>query len=248
MSIATTEHTVRAFDAELHALTRMMSELGGHAESQIIWAVDALVKRDLDRGKRVVRADAGLDHLQCEIEQRAIELIATRQPMAVDLREIIAILRIVRELERVGDLAKNIGKRVAALGSTHLPRQPLRGLMHMSTLAAHQLKDALDSHAARDSRKAMNVWRSDEEVDSLYTSLFRELLTYIMEDPGIVVSGLHLLFCAKNLERVGDHATNIAESVYYLVEGRSLGDERPKVDPLAAVAFTLGTPSTAPVG
>jgi phosphate transport system protein len=230
MSIAITEHTLKAFDADLQELTRMVAEMGGLAERQIIEAVEALKTGDRDRGQRVAGADAELDIRQREIEHKAIATIATRQPMAVDLREIVGVLRIANDLERIGDLAKNTAKRVIALNGEHMPRRVLRGVLHMTDLALGLLRDVLDSYAERDSRKAVEVWRRDEEIDSMYTSLFRELLTYMMEDPGTLAFGVHLLFCAKNIERIGDHATNIAESVYFIIEGLSFSDERPKAD------------------
>jgi phosphate transport system protein len=228
--MATTDHTIKAFDADLQELTRMIAEMGGYAERQFIEAVDALVKRDRERGQRVASADAVLDAQQREIELKAIATIAMRQPMAVDLREIVGVLRIAGDLERIGDLAKNIGKRVVALTGENMPRRALRGVVHMTGLASGLLRDVLDSYAERDSKKAIDVRNRDEEIDSMYTSLFRELLTYMMEDPGTVAFGIHLLFCAKNIERMGDHATNIAESVYYIVEGHTFANERPKAD------------------
>jgi phosphate transport system protein len=150
--------------------------------------------------------------------------------MAVDLREIVAALRIANDLERIGDLAKNIGKRVIALGSEFHPQKLMRGLEHMADLVLVQIKDVLDSYARRDVGKALAVWRGDEEVDAVNNSLFRELLTYMLEDPRNITVCIHLLFCAKNIERMGDHATNIAETVHYMVEGRVLADERPKGD------------------
>jgi phosphate transport system protein len=150
--------------------------------------------------------------------------------MAVDLRDIVGILRIAGELERIGDLAKNIGKRVVTLNGEHLPRKALRGVKHISSLVQSQLRNVLDSFARRDVSMAVAVWTKDEEIDALYTSLFRELLTYMMEDPETVTFGIHLLFCAKNIERMGDHATNIAEAVHYMIEGHSFPDERPKAD------------------
>jgi phosphate transport system protein len=228
--MATTEHTLKAFDADLQELTRLIAEMGGYAERQIIDAVDALMKRDLDQGQRVAGADVALDMRQREIEQKAIESLATRQPMAVDLREIVGVLRIANDLERIGDLAKNIGKRVVALNGENLPRRPLRGVVHMANLAVGLLRDVLDSYVERDSKKAFDVWNRDEEIDWMNTSLFREVLTYMMEDPGSIPFGIHLLFCAKNIERMGDYATNIAESVYYIVEGRTFADERRKAD------------------
>lgn len=239
MSIAMSEHTARAFDSDLRELTSMIAEMGGHTEKQIIEAIDALSKRDPNHGKRVISADATLDALHHEIEQKAIATIATRQPMAIDLREIVAILRIANDLERIGDLAKNIGKRAIAISGENVPRKAMRGVQHMATLVLQQLRDVLNSFAARDSAIALNTWNRDEEIDSMYTSLFREVLTYMMEDPGMMGFGIHLLFCGKNIERMGDHATNIAEAVYYMVEGHALLDERRKADGTSAwsIAF-----------
>jgi len=241
MTIAISNHTFRAFDADLQDLTRMIAEMGGCAESQFIESINALTKRDRDHAHHVIVADAKLDAQQREIEQKAIETIATRQPMAVDLREIIGILRIANDLERIGDLAKNIGKRVVALNGESTPRRTLRGMTHMTALALRQLRDVLDSFSERDSRKAIEVWNRDEEIDSMYTSLFRELLTYMMEDPATVAFGIHLLFCAKNIERMGDHATNIAEAVYYMVEGHAFIDERPKADKTSIMTIGFST-------
>jgi phosphate transport system protein len=168
--------------------------------------------------------------MQRTIEERAIEIISRRQPVANDVREVVGILRIANELERIGDLAKNIGKRVGAINREHMPRQSMRGVSHMAIMMLTQLRDVLDSFASRDIAKAMEVWARDQDVDRLYTSLFRELLTYMMEDPGTITFGVHVVFCTKNLERMGDHATNIAEAVYYMVEGRTLWAERPKAD------------------
>jgi phosphate transport system protein len=237
--MATTEHTLKAFDADLQVLARMVAEMGGHVEQQIVKSVEALVKRDSENGENVVKADATLDAMQRDIEQKAVATIATRQPMAVDLREIIAVLRIANDLERIGDLAKNIAKRAVALDREDMPRRALRGVIHLTNLAVSLLRDAIDSFAEKDSRKAIDVWKRDEEIDSLYTSLFRELLTYMMEDPGTMSFGVHLLFCTKNIERVGDHATNIAESVYYMVEGLTFVDERPKADTTSMMRVAL---------
>ena len=225
----------------------MTAEMGGLAERQLVQAIDALLKRDCDRATSVMMSDAILDSQQSAIEQRAIAIIATRQPMAVDLREIVAVLRIAGELERIGDLAKNIAKRVVALNGGNMPRRSLRGVLHMTTLASELLKNVLDSYVERDRSKAIKVWNGDEEIDALYTSLFRELLTYMMEDPGTIVSAVHLLFCAKNIERVGDHATNMAESVYFIVEGRAPGGERPKVESTSIVPSTSSAPAMTPI-
>ncbi|HLH97568.1 MAG TPA: phosphate signaling complex protein PhoU [Xanthobacteraceae bacterium] len=233
------EHTTKAFDVDLQELARLVAEMGGLAEKQIADSVDALAKRDIDRAARVVAADAGIDALQREIEEKAVLTIARRQPMAVDLREIVAALRIANDLERIGDLAKNIGKRVAAITGEFHPQKLLRGVQHMSSLVLAQLKQVLDSYAGHDLSKALAVWKGDEEVDAICTSLFRELLTYMMEDPRNITFCIHLMFCAKNIERMGDHATNIAETVYFMIEGRAISDQRPKGDTTSV--FPAGT-------
>lgn len=230
MSLVTGEHTTKAFDIDLQELKRMVAEMGGRVEAQLHSAISALVRRDCEMGQRVVFADQALDTLQQEIEEKAITTIATRQPMAVDLREVVAVLRIANDLERIGDLAKNIARRVAVIGKDDIPRQARRGLTHMMDIAIGLLTDMLDAFVSSDSAKAAAVRSRDEEIDMMYTSLFRELLTYMMEDSGIVTAGVHLLFCAKNIERAGDHVTNIAESVYYMVEGHTFTDERKKAD------------------
>ena len=227
------EHTIKAFDADLQDLTRVVAEMGGLAERQIVNAIEALDKRDITLAQRVIAEDAKIDALQREIEEKAILTIARRQPMAVDLREVVGGLRISNDLERIGDLAKNIAKRVAALDGDFWPAQVMRGVEHMSDLVLAQIKDVLDSFARRDSGEALTVWRNDEEVDAVNNSLFRELLTYMMEDPRNISFCIHLLFCAKNIERMGDHATNIAETVYFMVEGHAIAEERPKGDTTA---------------
>jgi phosphate transport system protein len=224
------EHTTKAFDVDLQEITRMVAEMGGLAEKQIADSVDALARRDSERARRVLAADANIDALQREIEEKGVLTIARRQPMAVDLREIVAALRLANDLERIGDLAKNIAKRVTAVSGDFHPQKLMRGLQHMSALVLGQLKQVLDAYASHDLNKALAVWKSDEEVDALCTSLFRELLTYMMEDPRNITFCIHLMFCAKNIERMGDHATNIAESVHYMVQGRPIADERPKGD------------------
>ena len=227
------EHTIKAFDADLQDLTRVVVEMGGLAERQIVNALESLDKRDLTLAQRVITDDDKVDALQREIEEKAVLTIARRQPMAVDLREIVGALRLTNDLERIGDLAKNIAKRVGALDGDFQPQQVMRGVEHMTDMVLAQIKEVLDSFAHRDAAKALAVWRGDEEVDAVNNSLFRELLTYMMEDPRNISYCIHLLFCAKNIERMGDHATNIAESVYYMVEGRALAEERPKGDTTA---------------
>jgi phosphate transport system protein len=225
-----TEHTAKAFDIDLQELTRMVAEMGGLAEKQIADSVDALVRRDADRAQRIAAADPSIDALQHEIEDKAVLTIARRQPMAVDLREIVGALRVSNDLERIGDLAKNIAKRVMALDGEFHPTKLIRGVEHMGALVLAQLKEVLDAYAGHDLKKALAVWGGDEEIDAMCTSLFRELLTYMMEDPRNITFCIHLMFCAKNIERMGDHATNIAETVYYMIEGHAIADQRPKGD------------------
>jgi phosphate transport system protein len=228
--MVTPEHTAKAFDADLQELSRMVAEMGGLTEKQIADAVDALARRNSERAQQIVRADLSIDALQREIEDKAVLTIARRQPMAVDLRELLGALRLCNDLERIGDLAKNIAKRVLVLDIQVHSSQVIRGVQHMGALVLAQLKQVLDSYAGRDLEKALAVWNGDEQIDAMCTSIFRELLTYMMEDPRNITSCIHLMFCAKNIERMGDHATNIAETVYYMIEGRSIPDPRPKGD------------------
>jgi phosphate transport system protein len=240
------DHTAKVFDADLAKLTQRVAQMGGFAQKQITDAMDALARRDAVLAHQVVANDAIVDDLQRQIEEKAVETIALRQPMAVDLRALVAMLRISNDLERIGDLAKNIGKRNIAMGNNHSQRTLMRGLRHMARLVVAQLAAVLDSFVGRSPLKALKVWHSDKEVDSLYASLFRELLTYTMEDPGSISMCIHLLFCAKNIERMGDHATNIAEAVHYMVEGRAIAGERPKGDTSIYVNETLGHVSRVP--
>jgi phosphate transport system protein len=223
-------HIVTAFENELRDINRKVAEMGGLAEKAVVDSTDALIKRDTILAQRVIAGDTRLDQLQREIEEDAITLIAKRQPLAVDLREVVSAIRICNDLERVGDLAKNTAKRVLALKGEYQAAALLRGVEHMSEIVLEQLKEVLDAFGARDAVRAMAVWKRDGAVDDLYTSLFRELLTYMMEDPRQITMCTHLLFAAKNVERIGDHATNIAETVHYLVVGEQLVDERPKSD------------------
>lgn len=230
-----TEHIAKAFDADLEDLTRMIAEMGGLAEKNVADAVDSLIKRDTGLAAKVIERDAAIDELQRQVEERAILTIARRQPMAVDLREVVAALRVCNDLERIGDLAKNIAKRVSQLTEGLPPQTIIRGIEHMSGLVLGQLKQVLDSYATRNIGNALEVWQGDEQIDSLCTSLFREILTYMAEDPRSIGRGIHMMFSAKNIERIGDHATNIAETVHYMVEGRPLTAERPKRDTTAFV-------------
>lgn len=224
------EHTARAFDVDLQELAGKIGDMGSLDEKQITHAIEALVKRDIMLAKRVIAADDQVDALQREIEEKAVITIARRQPMAVDLREIVGALRISNDLERIGDLAENIAKRVLLLTEEFRSNEVILQLERMAELVRNQLKRVLDSYARGDVTEALEVWRKDEEVDALNNSLFRELLTYMMEDPRNIAFCAHTLFCAKNIERMGDHATNIAETVYYIARGLPLSDERPKAD------------------
>ncbi|WP_337271358.1 phosphate signaling complex protein PhoU [Oryzifoliimicrobium ureilyticus] len=223
-------HLMSAFDDDLQYLTRRISEMGGLAEQMVSDAVRALVNGDVALAQKVISDDVILDSAEREIGEKAIITIARRQPMAADLREIMGSIRIAADLERVGDLGKNTAKRVIAVQSTGVPRKLARGLEHLSELALVQLKEVLDVYSNRAPDKATSIRERDEEIDAMYTSLFRELLTYMMEDPRNITSCTHLLFCAKNIERIGDHATNIAETIYYMATGAQPEGERPKDD------------------
>ncbi|HEV2628171.1 MAG TPA: phosphate signaling complex protein PhoU [Pseudolabrys sp.] len=233
----TEHHTVKAFDSDLQELARMVAEMGGLAERQVADAVDALARRDTALAQRVTAADAQIDALQREIEEKSVLTIARRQPVASDLREVVGALRLANDVERIGDLAKNIAKRVIALNGEFPPPKLIRGVEHMTDLLLGQLKAVLNAYARRSVAEAMAVWRGDEEIDAVCTSVFRELLTYMMEDPRNITFCIHLLFCAKNIERMGDHATNIAETVHYIIEGKPIADQRPKGDTTTLAAL-----------
>ncbi len=229
-----TEHIVRSYDQDLETLRRAIAEMGGIVEKMLTEAVEALVMRKPELAHKVIAADKRVDTLQREIEEKAIYTIARRQPLAVDLREIVSVIRIAGDIERIGDLAKNIAKRSIAIADQfQAPQRPLVGLKQMSHLVQGQLKAVLDAYAAADDQAAIEVWSRDGEIDALNTSLFRELLTYMMEDPRHITFCTHLLFCTKNIERIGDHATNIAETIHYLVTGTQLDVDRPKGDSTA---------------
>jgi len=224
------EHIVSSYDNDLQGLRRRIAEMGGIAEKMLVESIAALVRHDKALAQTVISADSRLDVLQREVEESAILTIARRQPLAVDLRETISAIRVSGDVERIGDLAKNIAKRALAIGGEFQPQKIVVGLQHMSDLVLGQLKDVLDSYSQQDTAKALDVWKRDGAIDALYTSLFRELLTYMMEDPRNISFCTHLLFCAKNIERIGDHTTNIAETVHYLVTGETLAIDRPKAD------------------
>ena len=232
------EHIVKSYDEDLSQLKTMLAQMGGLVEQQLDDAIDALTRRDTALADRVIQHDERVDVLEHQIEEKAILTIARRQPVARDLREIMVAIRVASDLERIGDLAKNTAKRTHAM-SDQLPRKLMAGVTRMGRLAQVELKNILDAYSRTDAEMAMEVWRSDEELDALYNSIFRELLTYMMEDPRNISLCTHLLFGAKNMERIGDHATNIAENIYYLVHGKPLTDERPKKDVTSAMRIDI---------
>ncbi|MEG3150781.1 phosphate signaling complex protein PhoU [Sphingomonas sp. ZT3P38] len=217
------EHTVKAFDDDIGELRGLIAEMGGLAEHAIRAAITALQRHDLEAAARIVAEDKKIDALEMQVEQLAVRIIALRAPMAVDLREVVAALKIAGVVERIGDYAKNIAKRVPAIDS-HSEIEPLSVLPAMATLAAALVHDVLDAFAARDAEAAVSVCERDKAVDDFYNSLFRVLVTHMMENPKTIGQVAHLLFIAKNLERVGDHATNVAEMVYYAATGTHMAE------------------------
>lgn len=231
-------HIMSAYDEELKYLSKRIAAMGGHAERMVEQAITALVNADPGLAQKVIRDDVVLDEGQREIDDKAIIIIAKRQPMATDLREIVGAIRISADLERVGDLGKNVAKRVGAVTDGRQPTSLFRGLEALANLALTQLKEVLDVYASRSVEKISFVRDRDDQIDAMYTSLFRELLTYMMEDPRNITPCTHLLFCAKNIERIGDHATNIAETIYYIVTGEQMPADRPKGDKTDKISVT----------
>jgi phosphate transport system protein len=223
------DHIVKSFDEQLQALATAVAQMGGLAEAQLASAIDAIARRDSSAAESAVAGDARIDALQQDIEERALKLLALRQPMAVDLRDTMAAIKIANELERIGDLAKNIAKRALVL-NREPPIRLTQSLARMGKAAQNQLKQVLDAFSSRNAELAEAVWNQDGEIDEIYNSLFRELLTYMMEDPRTIGLCTHLLFVAKNIERSGDHATNIAEVVYHMVTAGHMNNNRPKAD------------------
>lgn len=223
-------HTMMAFDTDLRELAAEIVEMGKQAQRQLENALDALIDGNVKLARQVRAGDEAIDQLQRDVETKAVETIATRQPLAIDLREIVGALRIVADLERIGDLSANIAKRAEQIGKEKLTSDVSVPLKHMSQGVLRQMRAVMDSYEKRNLEEALDVWLSDEDIDALHNSTFRQLLTYMMEDPGNISLGMHLLFCAKNVERVGDHATNIAESVHYILQGGVIPGERPKLN------------------
>jgi len=223
------EHLVKSYDQELKRLGNLITQMGGLVESQVALAAEAIMQRDTEAAMRVVETDPQVDAIEHEVEQFVIRMLALRQPVAADLRNIVAALKITGDLERMGDYAANVAKRSIVLSQFQLPLS-LSGLWHMAQLVQTNLKLIMDAVSEKDAEKAVQVWRSDQVIDDLYNTVFRELITYMMEDPRNITPCTHLLFIAKNLERIGDHATNIAETVHYAVTGEPLTEARPKGD------------------
>ena len=231
------EHIVKSYEDELNTLTAECTGMGGLTESQVADAILAVVKRDQDLATSVVGRDDRLDTAQMDIERKAIRLIALRQPMANDLRRTVAAMKIAMNLERCGDLAKNIAKRTLVIIEAE-PMTPLtRSIERMGKLVVNRLTSVLDAYTRSDLDRALAVWSQDDEVDEHYNSLFRELLTYMMESPQNITPCTHLLFVAKNIERMGDHATNIAENVVFMIRGEAPTDRRPTGDDSSSVTL-----------
>jgi len=221
------EHIVKSYGEALELLAGDVARMGGVAEAQVNDAITAVIRRDTLLAEEIVQRDQKVDAAHKSVEKRCTSLLALRQPMANDLREVMAAWKIAMDLERVGDLAKNIAKRTLVINQSD-PIQLTRSIERMGRMAASHLKQVLDAYSSRDVAPALAIWFQDEDIDAHYNSLFRELLTYMMEDPRTIGPCAHLLFIAKNIERIGDHSTNIAETVHYLVTGEEIVSERPK--------------------
>ena len=232
-------HIVRSYAQELQRLRDLIAEMGGLVESQVAAATQAVIANDGGVATRAIEQDREVDGLERQTEQLVIRMLALRQPMASDLRQIVAALKITAALERIGDYAKNVAKRSVVLGQFPLPFS-LTGLAAMARLVQENLRLVIDAVGEDDAQKAVQAWQSDQAIDDLYNSIFRELITYMMEDPRSITPCTHLLFIAKNLERIGDHATNIAETVHYAVTSEVLADQRPKGD---SSAYAVVRPS-----
>lgn len=230
--MATTGHTVKAFDEDLGQIRALVSEMGGRAEAAIAESILALVRRDNELAARVVEADRRIDELELEIEQHVVRLIALRAPMADDLREVLAAMKIASVVERIGDYAKNIAKRVPLLHDA-AGIEPISIVPAMASAAGAMVHDVLDAFVGRNAEMALDVVDRDRVVDGFYNSLFRTLLTYMMENPNTITPATHILFIAKNLERIGDHATNVAEMVYFAATGKQMVERQRGADLLA---------------
>jgi len=220
-------HIVTAFDADLRGISGRIAEMGGLAEEQLTSAIEAMRMRDSVLAGGVIRSDSQLDRMEMELEKAAIEVMALRQPMADDLRQLVAALKIASALERIGDLAKNAAKRTLVLNQSP-PMKVISSIVRMGNQTRTLMAEALDAYTARDEALAVSVWKRDVEIDEMHNSIFREIVTYMMEDPRTIELCSQLLFIVKNFERIGDHTTFIAEMTYFVVEGKPIGDNRPK--------------------
>lgn len=233
----THQHIVKSFDDDLDHLDKVIAEMGGLAEAQLADALEVLRACDTERASRLIAVDRRIDALEYQVDALVLRLLALRQPMASDLRVVIATLRISSILERVGDYAKNLAKRTLALSQSPMPGPACDSVTRMGRVVQEMLKMVLDAYLARDVERAHDVLGRDREVDAMHTSLFREMLTYMMEDPRNITSCTHLLFVAKNIERIGDLATNIAENILFLVKGEIPDQDRPKGDTTSYLAM-----------
>lgn len=224
------EHIVKSFDADLAQIEKTIMEMGGLVEEQILAAASALKARDVEKGLEVVEADRKIDELEVEVDNQVIRVLALRQPKAQDLRSVVAVMKVAGNLERIGDYAKNIGKRIGVIAQAEQITTGLATLDRMCRLVHPMVRDVVDAYVERDEAKAEEIRVRDNDVDQIYNTLFRELLTYMMEDPRNITPCMHLLFIAKNLERMGDHATSVAEQTQYLVSGVLPDPDRPKSD------------------
>ena len=231
------EHTVTSFDEELEHIDRLIRDMGDLACSMVKSSTGALVNSDNALAQGIISDDSVMDARQRELDEASITLIAKRQPMALDLRSVVGAIRMAADLERIGDLAKNIAKRVGAVVQTPTQKSLALSIEGMSEMVLLQIRGVVDAYVARDADVLRELRNRDEKIDIKYTAVFRELLTYMMEDPRNITACTHLLFCAKNLERIGDHVTNIAENAYYTVTGEQLPAQRPKQDETAMAAL-----------
>lgn len=238
------DHIVKSYDEQLKRLHDTLVRMGGLVEAQLSAAMQALARRDANLAMATVESDRRVDEMERQVDEQVVQLLALRQPMARDLRSVVGALRIASDLERMADYAKNVAKRSIALAQMP-PVQPAHAIPRMGRTVQEMVKDVLDSFVHGDVQKAIAVWSRDEEIDAMHASLFRELITYMMEDPRNITPSTHLMFIAKNLERIGDHATNVAEMVHYQVTGRTLSDARPKGDEASLVVAAQPKPGAA---
>lgn len=226
----TSEHIVKAYDDELNDLKKVIIEMGGLVEAQLNSALEILTRDDPVLAKEIIKRDKKLDALEAEADAQAIRMLALRQPVAGDLRIIITALKISSNLERMGDYTKNVARRLITLTHTPVLGDPRKSLIAMSRMVIPMVRDVIDAFVEEDGAKALSIFECDKDVDRVYTALFRELLTYMMEDNKNISACTHLLFMAKNIERIGDHATNIGEQIYFMMEGHFPEDDRSKKD------------------